>query len=661
MRLASIIAASLAWALSAAAALAQPADFSARKEGMRVFSVGNSHSASTIGNGFEYVMKHGGHPDHTQYGVGVAGGSLHHNLGAKGEEARRELAKGYDVLILQSYNRAKPDEIEAAITFTQYARAGNPKVRVIMYSIWPDVRDDWSAPNPDRSEEWTRKVMAGLKERFPDLPVHVAPTGIVMRELAEMANSGNLPNVPNWRGLFLDSGHVGQYGGHAVVSVLGSMVYLEPPFDYPAVHGKQGKLKIEPETAEIIHRVAWDVLTTWAPAKMGDRLVVATRKLQPAIAGQPYRHQLDTLHADGKVRWRIGEGSLPAGLTLDENGVISGTADSPGSAGFVVEATDGANVARREFGLRVAQDTPPEIVTEELPATPLDRFALIDLSATGGVGQLKWSLADGELPIGVNLYDAGKLVGNPGLAGEYRFTLQVTDRHPAGAKSDRKTYVWKVTEASTTTAHVHKIPRGSAELRRDGKLEEEFWAHLPSYPITKAVKGEPRKVGRFKIAWIEGRSVKNHSLVIGLEVEDGPDGKTPLDAVELYWDPKNDKEVIYNYDDNHHTITRAGRRSVTAGYLPHYNSKAYAVETADGFTMELTLRSGAFMGLGASGYFGPGRVAGLELGITEGTEGQESRTVWRGTAANDTDTSGWGVIVLTETPWKDLPASSEDE
>ena len=62
-------------------------------------------------------------------------------------------------------------------------------------------------------------------------------------------------------------------------------------------------------------------------------LVILTAALPPAVQGQPYVIQLQA--AGGKprsYRWRVVEGSLPAGLRLHPHtGVIEGTPRQSGS------------------------------------------------------------------------------------------------------------------------------------------------------------------------------------------------------------------------------------------------------------------------------------------------------------------------------------------
>jgi hypothetical protein len=56
--------------------------------------------------------------------------------------------------------------------------------------------------------------------------------------------------------------------------------------------------------------------------------------------GVAYSHQLTAAGGSGDYLWRVSEGSLPEGLTLSNEGLISGTPTSSGSSTFTVEVAD---------------------------------------------------------------------------------------------------------------------------------------------------------------------------------------------------------------------------------------------------------------------------------------------------------------------------------
>jgi hypothetical protein len=54
-------------------------------------------------------------------------------------------------------------------------------------------------------------------------------------------------------------------------------------------------------------------------------LEITTTVLDAYTVGVPYSFQLIAAGGSGQYKWRIASGALPAGLTMDNNGLIAGT------------------------------------------------------------------------------------------------------------------------------------------------------------------------------------------------------------------------------------------------------------------------------------------------------------------------------------------------
>jgi subtilisin family serine protease len=81
---------------------------------------------------------------------------------------------------------------------------------------------------------------------------------------------------------------------------------------------------------------------------------IATESLPDATAGEDYSQQFAVTDGRGGT-WSLTGGDLPAGLTLSEDGVLSGVADEAGEASFTVSVTDGwGGTASRDYTLTVA-------------------------------------------------------------------------------------------------------------------------------------------------------------------------------------------------------------------------------------------------------------------------------------------------------------------
>jgi large repetitive protein len=137
--------------------------------------------------------------------------------------------------------------------------------------------------------------------------------------------------------------------------------------------------------------------------------------------------------------WTVSSGALPDGVTLVNNGPISGTfgaklTGSPTRVGvfeFDLTVTVNGQSASRHFAITI--NAPPLVITTAtLPhattATPYQVF----LVANGGTAPYAWSVASGALPSGFSLSPDGELSGTSSASGTFAFTVRVDDAGPAG-------------------------------------------------------------------------------------------------------------------------------------------------------------------------------------------------------------------------------------
>jgi hypothetical protein len=86
------------------------------------------------------------------------------------------------------------------------------------------------------------------------------------------------------------------------------------------------------------------------------QLAVDTASLPKATPRHAYRFQLQARGGIPPMQWRLAAGSLPTGMTLGADGVISGTPSSVGDFRFTASVTDTSRpalTARRELVLHV--------------------------------------------------------------------------------------------------------------------------------------------------------------------------------------------------------------------------------------------------------------------------------------------------------------------
>ena len=157
--------------------------------------------------------------------------------------------------------------------------------------------------------------------------------------------------------------------------------------------------------------------------------------------GQPYNQTITAVDGVAPLIFTLANGSLPAGLTLNQSGAIVGTPSSP---------TVGQNPVTSTFAVKLADSgTPPVSVTQQfsikvnapsqlsitttgpLPAGFINGRYSAQISASGGVTPLTWSIVPASgtgLPPGLVLSTtSGLITGVPTLAGTYSFTVKIQD------------------------------------------------------------------------------------------------------------------------------------------------------------------------------------------------------------------------------------------
>ncbi len=120
-------------------------------------------------------------------------------------------------------------------------------------------------------------------------------------------------------------------------------------------------------------------------------------------------------------------GSLPPGLTLSRDGLLTGAPSSGGSFGFSLVATDrDGNQGSKPCNLRVTPG-PMRITSCPLPDGILGQQYALGLNIIGdGVAPYTWSAA-GPLPRGLEIGPSGRILGTPSQPGIFDFFLIAKD------------------------------------------------------------------------------------------------------------------------------------------------------------------------------------------------------------------------------------------
>lgn len=243
-------------------------------------------------------------------------------------------------------------------------------------------------------------------------------------------------------------------------------------------------------------------------------LAVKTTSLPSATPGRSYSVQLEFTNPEvgWPVIWDITRGSLPAGLTLSEGGLISGTPSGPDTKTFVVRAREPfRRFGERELTLRVAATLQAR---SSLRGGEVGLRYAGAVSGSGGVPPFSYSVAIGDLPSGLALNPAtGAVRGVPQDAGTFGVTFAITD-----SAGQRATVPATLRIASRLTITTGRVPAASvgaayrARLAASGGLAPKRWrvarGKLPRGirldATTGVLSGVPRAAGVFRFT-VEAR------------------------------------------------------------------------------------------------------------------------------------------------------------
>jgi hypothetical protein len=164
-------------------------------------------------------------------------------------------------------------------------------------------------------------------------------------------------------------------------------------------------------------------------------LAILTTSLPAVTAGTAYNQTMTAYGGQAPYTWSIVAGTLPTGIVLSGDGVISGNPVSAGTSTVTFRAVDsGAPQSEAEQTLTITVTTvggPLIVLTTSLPPVTAGTPYSHTLTASGGVPPYAWSIMSGSLPPGLTLSAAGVIAGTPTTAGDYFILFMVTDKSPA--------------------------------------------------------------------------------------------------------------------------------------------------------------------------------------------------------------------------------------
>ncbi|HWQ56206.1 MAG TPA: putative Ig domain-containing protein [Bryobacteraceae bacterium] len=160
--------------------------------------------------------------------------------------------------------------------------------------------------------------------------------------------------------------------------------------------------------------------------------ITTASPLPGGTVGTPYSVAFVATGAASAITWTISSGTLPPGLTLASNGLLSGTPTSAATAAFTVRAATGTSPAAaiqsatKSFALSVADNVSAlEVTTVSLPEATYQISYSAGFTAAGGKPPYSWSIAG--LPAGLAAGADGTISGTPTEIGTFRVAATVAD------------------------------------------------------------------------------------------------------------------------------------------------------------------------------------------------------------------------------------------
>jgi len=180
---------------------------------------------------------------------------------------------------------------------------------------------------------------------------------------------------------------------------------------------------------EVAPDATTDPLTITVAAAPAAPVFTASAPPATALIGDEYTYTF-TATGNPTPTFSVGSGTLPAGLELASDGVLSGTLTAVGSSTFTVAASNTVAPDAESSALTItvsAIPVAPVFTASAPPATATVGEAYSYTFAATGAPAPTFSVASGTLPAGLTLTSAGVLSGVPTAVGPSTFTIAASN------------------------------------------------------------------------------------------------------------------------------------------------------------------------------------------------------------------------------------------
>ena len=171
--------------------------------------------------------------------------------------------------------------------------------------------------------------------------------------------------------------------------------------------------------------------------RLAEPLTIVTASLPAGEIGRSYSQNVTASGGRTTYTWSVSAGALPPGVALTQPSSAAHLAGTPTIAGtytFTLRVVDSGSPARsasQTFTITIARAL--SITSWNVPAGKLGSAYTGTVTASDGFGPYQWRLQNGSFPTGLG-FDSSTLTlatvrisGTPSRAGNYTFTVRVTD------------------------------------------------------------------------------------------------------------------------------------------------------------------------------------------------------------------------------------------
>lgn len=170
---------------------------------------------------------------------------------------------------------------------------------------------------------------------------------------------------------------------------------------------------------------------------------VGSKEIPGGRVGATYSLILPAKGGVPPYKWTIIRGTLPPGLSLSENGVLSGKFEKAGDYAFEIQVIDARG--EKTSGQAKIRVEPPltgiaplKFRTHSLPNAVEGKPYQLTFAAEGGLLPYQWAV-EGTLPKGLQLNpETGEITGTPEQSGESKFRVRVKDSQGNAATDEQE-------------------------------------------------------------------------------------------------------------------------------------------------------------------------------------------------------------------------------